>query len=77
MVMMFARMFQALAAITETLKSRELWTGDDEKAFNRAVHENNQLLLKCAAEALLEYERIAKLEGVETGLIPPQPAQGT
>jgi hypothetical protein len=69
MVLMFARTHQAMAAITETLKSRDLWTGDDEKAFNRAVHENDELLLKCAARVLSDYRTIAEQEGVVTGLI--------
>jgi hypothetical protein len=71
MVLMFARTFQAMAAITETLKSRGIWTEDDEKAFNFAVHQNDAVILRCAALAMTEYLKVAAKVGVETGLDNP------
>ena len=38
MLLMFARMHECLYVITDTLKSRGLWTDDDQRAFPDAVH---------------------------------------
>jgi hypothetical protein len=68
MVMMFARMHEAIGALKETMKSRALWTADDEKAFSHAVHFDDVKLIQYSAQALKDYLHAAKLAKVETGL---------
>jgi hypothetical protein len=68
MVLMFARMFEAIATVTDTLKSRGLWTADDEKAFRYAVHADDAKLLGFVAQATVDYIGLARRAGVVTGL---------
>lgn len=64
MILMFARMFQAMGAIRETLKSRGLWTADDEKAFDFQQWDDNSQILKAVHSALTEYRKCADQSGV-------------
>ena len=74
MIMMFARMHEAIEILKETLKSRGLWTDDDEKAFSHAVHADARKLLQNIGQAYIDYARIAKLAGVVVEL-PEPPAK--
>jgi hypothetical protein len=71
MILMFSRVNEALGAIKETLKSRELWTADDEKAFSNLVHDDDKKLSSYFFQATKDYLRLAKASGVVTGLEPP------
>jgi hypothetical protein len=71
MVLMFARLYEAMGVIKETLKSRELWTADDERAFSHAVHDDNKKLAEYFFQAMKDYLRLAQKSGVVTGLEPP------
>jgi hypothetical protein len=64
MIMMFARANEAIGILTETLKSRGLWTEDDEKAFAHMVHADDQKLLLYTAQARNDYLRCATSLGV-------------
>jgi len=44
-LLMFARMYEGIQVIKDTLKSRDLWTEDDERAFSNAVHDDPQKLM--------------------------------
>lgn len=68
MVLMFARMYEAFSRIEETLKSRGIWTDDDEKAFAHAVHDDPRKLAQHTIAAWKTYLYFAKQSGVETGL---------
>ena len=64
MIMMFARANEAIGILTETLKSRGLWTGDDEKAFAHAVHADDLKILRYVAQARSDYLKCATSLGV-------------
>lgn len=68
MILMFARLHEAVGAISETLKSRGIWTGDDQKAFSHAVHADDEKMLQYVSQATHDYLRHASRLGVETGL---------
>jgi hypothetical protein len=68
MVLMFARVFEAIGRIEETFKSRGIWTDDDAKAFAHAVHTDARNLVEYTSRAMLTYLHLAKQSGVETGL---------
>jgi hypothetical protein len=75
-VLMFARVNEALGMISDTLKSRELWTGDDQRAFPHAVHADDSKLVRFVLDATRDYQRLASQLGVVTGLedrLPPSP----
>lgn len=75
MLLMFARMHECLLVIRETLKSRGLWTDDDEKAFSVAVHADAGKLRDCLTLAKKDYLRMSIGVGLVTGLedgFPPQ-----
>ncbi len=67
MVTMFARLYESLGIIEETLKSRGLWTGDDPKAFSHAVHADDRKLLHYAERARTDYLTFANQLGVIAG----------
>jgi len=50
-ILLLARVNQYFIAITEILKSREIITGDDLKAFNYAAWDDNRQLLAAIAQA--------------------------
>jgi hypothetical protein len=68
LVLMFARVYESLRVITDTLKSRELWTEDDERAFSSEVHLDTEKLRICMQAAAKDYLRIASALGMTTGL---------
>jgi hypothetical protein len=68
MILMFARLHEALGMISETLKSRGIWTDDDEAAFSHAVHTDDEKMLHYVSQATNDYLRHASRLGVETGL---------
>lgn len=76
MLMLFARLYEAIEVLKETLRSRGLWTEDDEKAFSHAVHQDARKLLSSLTQAYVDYVRVAKIAGVATGLadVPDSPA---
>ena len=69
-VMMFARMNERIGIIVETLKSRELWTGDDSKAFSDAIHSDDQKMDFYISNALRDYHGFAAQLGLVTGIKP-------
>lgn len=70
MMLMFARMLETIDALTETLKSRNLWTADDERAFRHLVHHDKSRLERYVAQASKDYTRLAHSLGVVTDLKP-------
>ena len=73
---MFARVNEALEMISDNLKSRELWTGDDQRAFAHAVHADDAKLVRFVLDATRDYQRLASQLGVVTGpedRLPPSP----
>jgi hypothetical protein len=68
MLLMFARMHECLLVIRDTLKSRDLWTDDDEKAFSAAVALDSEKLRVCMQLASKDYLRLSSALGVATGL---------
>jgi hypothetical protein len=71
LITMFSRMHEAFEIISDTLKSREIWTDDDEKAFFHAVHADREKIARFARDAGADYLRCAASLGVVTGLEPP------
>ena len=69
MILMLARMNQAVGALSEVLKSRELVTAEDLKAFHFAAWDDDRQLLKAVTQARSDYLKIAKQAGVE---VPPE-----
>lgn len=51
MIAMFARVNEAIGVITDALKSREILSDDDPKAFSHAVHMDERKVLACAVQA--------------------------
>jgi hypothetical protein len=68
MLLMFVRMQEAVGIVVEALKSRELWTADDVKAFSHATHYDDKKMLYYVLQARADYLRCAKEVGVVTGL---------
>ena len=68
MVLMFARLYEAIGIIGDVLKSHELLTGDDPAAFSHAVHADDQKLVAYLAQAHKDYLNAARQVGVVTGL---------
>jgi len=68
MMLMFARMQESIGVLTDVLKSREIMTGDDEKAFNHATHSDPKRLLRFVLQAHDDYQKCAEQVGVVTGL---------
>ena len=66
-VLMFARLYESIGIIEETLKSRGIWTGDDPTAFSHAVHADDRKLLHYAERARTDYVDFANQLGVELG----------
>jgi hypothetical protein len=64
MILMFARMNEAIGIVVEALKSRGLWTADDVKAFSHATHADDQKILVYAAQARHDYLACARLCGI-------------
>lgn len=69
LLLLMTRVNQTYIAITEILKSREIITADDLKAFNHAAWDDNRQILAAVAQARSDYLKIAKLAGVE---VPPE-----
>lgn len=74
---MFVRMYEAIEVVRDTLRSKGIWTEDDEQAFSHAVNGDPQKMLRSLAEAAVNYTESAKRFGVTTGLpeveLPRQP----
>jgi hypothetical protein len=66
-MLMFARLYEAIESIKETLKSRGAWTEDDERAFSHLVHRDEKLL-QFSLQVCSDYTRLARNLGVATGL---------
>lgn len=64
MAMMFARVYEHIAIITETLKSKAVWTEDDERAFSHLAHNDPETLLKHRLRAAQDYLNCAAAAGV-------------
>jgi hypothetical protein len=60
MILMFARINQRIGMIVETLKSRNVWTGDDEKAFAHLVYADDSKILSYASQARSDYLACAR-----------------
>jgi hypothetical protein len=69
MVLMLARMNQAVSAVWEALKSREVVTLDDQKAFYFSATDDNRQIAQAVLQARSDYLKIAKQAGVE---VPPE-----
>ena len=68
LILMLARMNQQFGAIFEILKSRDIVTADDLKAFHFAAWDDNRQILAAVTQAHSDYLQIAKIAGVE---VPP------
>lgn len=68
MILMFARLHEAIEAISETLSSRGIWSGDDKKAFQDLVRSDKYKLGGYVLRAGHDYLKLAKKLGVETGI---------
>ena len=64
LIAMFARINESIGTITDVLKSREILTGDDPKAFSYAAHVDDRKVLSCAAETRKDYLAFANQLGV-------------
>src|SRR5208337_230667 len=69
LILMLARINQAIGAFAEVLKSRDIVTQDDLKAFHFAAWDDDRQILKAVIQARSDYLRIAKQAGVE---VPPE-----
>lgn len=69
MMLLLARVYEYFELITETLKSRGLWTEDDEKAFAHMVHDDPAKLLRAASRARKDYLALLRESGVDPGKI--------
>jgi len=58
-------MNQAIGALSEILKSRQIVSADDLKAFHYAAWDDDAQVLKAIAQARSDYLKIAKQAGVE------------
>lgn len=67
MLLMFARVYESIGIIEETLKSNGIWTADDPKAFSHAVHADDRKLLQYAERARNDYVAFANQLGVVAG----------
>jgi hypothetical protein len=64
MILMFARMNQRIGMLVETLKSRNVWTEDDERAFGHLVYADDSKVLSYASQARKDYLACAKASGL-------------
>jgi hypothetical protein len=64
LILMLARIYQATDALSEILKSREIISQDDLKAFQYTAWADNAQILKAVAQARADYLRIAEQAGV-------------
>ena len=65
MILMFARMYQAIGALANVLKSREIMTADDLKAFLYDAWADDKQTLTFVNQAQSDYRKAAQLSGVE------------
>lgn len=75
MVMMFARMNEAIGIVFDTFKSNGIWKEGDQQAFAAEVRLDREKSFGYFAQALADYTHCAASHGVETGLptTPPSP----
>lgn len=66
MMLMFARLYEAVGLVEETLKSRGLWSGDDPTAFAHAVHADETKLRQYVERARRDYLAFAAQLEVDT-----------
>ena len=64
MILVLARAYQAIEALANVLKSREIMTADDLKAFQFAAWADNAQIVKVVSQARSDYLQAAKLSGV-------------
>lgn len=78
-ILMFARVFEAMTAISEAMKRAEIWDDDDEKAFRHVAFHDLKLYSQSIVLATDNYMTIAKNLKVSTGLEEkgPGPASDT
>ena len=67
---MFSRVYEVVGVLEETLKSRGLWSEDDQKAFATVVHSDDERLLYYAQRAHNDYKALAKAAGLITDVEP-------
>ena len=67
-ILMFARVHEAIGVLAEMLKSRDIITNDDAKAFSHAVHSDQKHIVRFVLQAYTDYQRSAQQAGVVTGL---------
>lgn len=67
MLLVLARVYQGIGAIGEVMKSRGVWTSDDEKAFFHLAHYDEALQKRWLLQAQKDYCRLA----IETGALKP------
>lgn len=65
MVMVLARAYQAIGALTNVLKREGIIKGDDLNAFHFDAWADDKQVLRYVAQARLDYLQAAKLSGVE------------
>jgi broad specificity phosphatase PhoE len=65
MILMLARAYQTIGALANVLKSREIMTDDDLKAFQFAAWADDRQTLHYVSQARADYLKAAQLSGVE------------
>jgi hypothetical protein len=78
MLLMFAKQHEAIGILIDVLKSRNILTSDDDKAFAHVVHFDQKRLLQFTVQAWADYQKFAAQLGITTGLEkgpPPKPAK--
>lgn len=78
MLLMFARQQEAIGILIDVLKSRNILTSDDDKAFAHAEHLDPKRLVHFAVQAWSDYQKLAAQLGIATGLEkgpPPKPTK--
>jgi hypothetical protein len=71
LVCMFTRMHAVVGAIAETLKRENLWSVDDQKAYEYAIRTDAQQMGKFFFQTMGDYLQCANKMEVTTGLEPP------
>lgn len=65
MILLLSRVYEQFEVLKQTLRSRGVWTDDDERAFSAATHSDDRNLLLCALRARADYLAVARQCGME------------
>lgn len=68
MLLILTRVYESIGILTEALKSRDILSADDVKAFSHATHFDDKKLVSYLMQARADYLACAKQTGLVTGL---------